>query len=337
MRMLLRSRRMNTVNWLALLCFGVSTSVLACQVPVFRYALERWNADQYQVVVLSDGPLTEAQESALAELRRANGVEGPTSRLLEVRTVNVATSQEKWIQQIWANRSNQSKPVMAVLYPPNSMVPDDQPAHIAPLDAESVKHLLTSPVREEVTKRLIDGESAVWIFVPSGNDEKDKAALEALSNQIQQDTEWLDLPSPEELEVPAEVLANARIKLRIGFSVVTLKRDDPAEKFVLDALLNSESDLRSFEEPMAFPVFGRGRVLYALVGRGIAPDTIRSASSFIVGPCSCQVKNQNPGFDLLMTCDWDAALGETLISEPIPSANLQPTLLTIPPGRSQTP
>jgi hypothetical protein len=100
-------------------------------------------------------------------------------------------------------------------------------------------------------------------------------------------------------------------------------------------LLNSESDLRDYKEPMAFPVFGRGRVLYAVVGQGISADTIRKASSFIAGPCSCQVKEQNPGFDLLLSCDWDELVGETFISEPIPEGDSEPKLLTIPAGRAR--
>ncbi|TWW12353.1 hypothetical protein E3A20_01920, partial [Planctomyces bekefii] len=35
---------------------------------------------------------------------------------------------------------------------------------------------------------------------------------------------------------------------------------------------------------------GRGRVLYALVGDGIAEGTIAAACDFLTGPCSCQVK-----------------------------------------------
>jgi hypothetical protein len=106
----------------------------------------------------------------------------------------------------------------------------------------------------------------------------------------------------------------------------------------LNSLLNSEPDLHEYsDQPLAFPVFGRGIVLYALVGKGISPETIKSASSFIVGPCSCQVKEQNPGFDLLLSHDWDGAVGKQLIS----SASAQettdapPRLLTIPSGKKK--
>lgn len=49
---------------------------------------------------------------------------------------------------------------------------------------------------------------------------------------------------------------------------------------------------------------------------------------------SCQVKNQNPGFDLLLSNDWDAAIGDAFISQPLPEQNKKPELLAIPPGRA---
>ena len=43
---------------------------------------------------------------------------------------------------------------------------------------------------------------------------------------------------------------------------------------LLQMLLNTEDDLKTMKEPMAIPVFGRGRALYALVGKGINEETI---------------------------------------------------------------
>ncbi len=75
-----------------------------------------------------------------------------------------------------------------------------------------------------------------------------------------------------------------------------------------EMLLRIEPDLLEepqVSQPMAFPLFGRGRALYALVGKGIAPDVIEEASVFLTGGCQCTVKAQNPGVDLIMNVDWD--------------------------------
>jgi hypothetical protein len=103
------------------------------------------------------------------------------------------------------------------------------------------------------------------------------------------------------------------LDLKVKFSMIQLQRNQPGEKMFVNMLLNSESDLSSFSEPLAFPVYGRGRALYALVGSGISKENIKDACKFLIGPCSCQVKDLNPGTDLLMSVDWDKSLEESTL------------------------
>ena len=44
-------------------------AAMACQVPVFRFALERWTADKYEIVVIHDGPLTPEARSHIERLQ----------------------------------------------------------------------------------------------------------------------------------------------------------------------------------------------------------------------------------------------------------------------------
>lgn len=325
-----RNKGRRTFGWI-LASVALAGSVLACQVPVFRYALERWPPDRCRVLVLSDGPLQPEQSAVLAPLIGKPGG-GST---VDLKVVDVAQTNDKAIDELWKRHGTGSAdPVIVALYPETASIPQDQAAHSAALSERHVQQILSSPAREEIGRRLVEGHSAVWVLVESGDQVKDQAAVQTLERQLKKDAEWLKLPSVKELEIDPKVLSDARIKLKIEFSIVSISRDDPEEAFLLDCLLNSESDLRSFEEPIAFPVFGRGRVLYALVGQGIAAETIRTATSFIAGPCSCQVKSQNPGFDLLLSRNWDAAVGDIFISQPVPETGSKPVLLTIPPGRA---
>ena len=309
----------------------IAGSLMACQVPVFRYALERWSPDQYRILVLTEAPLNAEQQAALKTLEGTP--ELPSQATIKVH--DVSTTKDAFVKQLWKDREKDSSPMMVALYPERSSVNAEQVACSFPLSAQSVAQVVDSPARKEIIDKLSEGHSAVWIFLESGDAAKDQAALTRLQEQLEKDIEWLKLPSPEEMEISPELLGSTKIPLQIQFSVVSVRRDDLKEQFLIDCLLNSESDLRGFDEPMAFPVFGRGRVLYAVVGQGISADTIRKASSFIVGPCSCQVKEQNPGFDLLLGCDWDEMVGETFISEPIPEGDSEPKLLTIPAGRAK--
>ncbi len=315
------------------LCSLFSASVvIACNVPVFRYALERWPADLYEVVILYDGDLDQQQSEhvqALKELSRSS--DGHAN--FNLHTLAVDEIEDEMLTKIWREQSSDGKPLMALLYPRNAQEVPDRFVVAAPLSEDAIEKLADSPVRNKLVEELLSGESAVWIFVPSGNEAQDAAALERLNKQVAKSEVELELPPQDEIEADEFFRIENPIELRLGFSVLTLDRDDPAEKFMLAMLLGSEADLESLSEPMAFPVIGRGRVLYALVGKGIFPDTIKSASRFVVGPCSCQVKEQNPGFDLLLSVAWDDKLGGSVISDPAPETSSKPVLIDIPSGK----
>jgi hypothetical protein len=266
-----------------------------------------------------------------------------SQRFIRLRTKTARAISDKsenmLARSLWKKYGKNEESLAVVLYPDKASELRNHVAHVCPLDENSLSQIATSPTRSAIGKRLTEGHSAVWILLESGDSSKDQAAKKTLEAQLAKDQEWLKLPSAEELEIAPALLKNAKIQLKIEFSLLTVKRNDPQESFLVNALLNSEPDLRDFDEPIAFPVFGRGIVLYALVGKGIGADTIRNASSFIVGPCSCQVKEQNPGFDLLLPLNWTEALGEHLISPAspgsnIPSSNTEPKILKIAPGRT---
>jgi len=308
------------------------TAAIACNVPVFRYALERWPADLYEVVILHDGALSPT-DSARIETLRNSETGSPASANFHVRSIEIGSSEDPALKELWKKQNQGGQPMMVALYPRNAREVPDRVVSASPFTDETIKQLIDSPVRQEIAKKLLDGDSAVWIFVPSGHADQDELALKMLKEQVKRNQEELELPPQDEIEADEFFRAETPIELRIGFSTVTLNRDDPKERFLLQMLLGSEPDLETLDEPMAFPVIGRGRVLYALVGKGIFRDTIGMASSFVVGPCSCQVKDQNPGFDLLLAVAWDEKLGGSVISEPGLEKSTKPILLAIPPGK----
>ena len=101
--------------------------------------------------------------------------------------------------------------------------------------------------------------------------------------------------------------------VRVDFSVLRVSRKVAAEKVFIKMLLGTEEDLADLKGPMTFPVFGQGRALYALVDKGINEANIIEACEFLVGPCSCQVKQQNPGVDLLITANWMQMAGAEMV------------------------
>ncbi len=168
----------------------------------------------------------------------------------------------------------------------------------------SLAMLLDSPARQQIAERLGAGESAVWVLLESGDKAQDETAAKFLDERLEYLSGIMELPRLDEQDIKNGLVSIPADGLRLAFSTVRLKRDDAAESAFIAMLLASEPDLREVREPIAFPIFGQGRVLYALVGKGIKVETVDRAAHFLIGSCSCQVKEQNPGADLVMAVDW---------------------------------
>lgn len=288
--------------------FALSVSLLvlapalwACSVPVFRYALERWEPDPYEIVIFHKGPLNAAHAALVDELGKA-----PTARSvnLSVQTVDVSEPLAPELRKAWEAEKPPELPWLLARFPGS---PDK--AYAGALRREALDGLLDSPLRREAQKRILAGDSAVFVLLESGQADKDNSAAERLTRQLRKLEGELKLPEAAD-EIARAILENKNApELKIAFSVMRLSRQDAAERVFADILLNTESDLRMYHEPMVFPIFGRGRVFDALVGKGITDENIRDVCAFIIGPCSCEVKRINPGRDLIMAVDWQATIG----------------------------
>ena len=73
------------------------------------------------------------------------------------------------------------------------------------------------------------------------------------------------------------------------------------------------------EEPTAFAFFGRSRVLPAMTGEHLNPQNLLDACEYLIGPCGCQIKRENPGYDVLSTVRWDDVItGQYTLAEALP-------------------
>jgi len=129
--------------------------------------------------------------------------------------------------------------------------------------------------------------------------------------------EELALPDPAAWGMPQ--VPEGWPELKVDFSVLSVSREDADESMFVDMLLRVEDDLLEYQEPMAFPLFGRGRALYALVGRGIHEENVAEACAFLVGPCLCQVKGMVPGRDIVFSAHWDSLLGDGRATDLLPA------------------
>jgi hypothetical protein len=267
----------------------------ACSTPVFRYAMGRWPADYYEGIVIHKGPLAD-DDPAVMLLQTGNA----EFLNLRVSPIDLESPETGDLTGLLGGPVPETLPALVLWYP--LCKGRAAPFWSGRFTLATIEALIQSPKRQELARRLTDGQTAVWIFIESGNADKDKAAMKLINQELETATKELNEMASalaEELQIP---------DISYEFSILPVSRSDPKERMLLEMLLKSEPDLDEYSnEPIVFPTFGRGRALFALVGEGINVDNLREAIAFITGPCGCEIKMINPGVDLLMAENWDAA------------------------------
>jgi hypothetical protein len=285
---------------LAVAILAVARGAFACTTPVFRYALERWPASPYEILVIH--PKTTPPDAALLESINRAGAEGRVNAV--VSAIDLGSKVDPHFAPLVAAESP-SGPALLACYP-------DQGSPVvawrAPLDAENVAALLRSPAREELFRRLTAGDAIVFLVLTSGDAGADAAAATTLTAALENAKSTIKLPErpPDDNLDPASRL-RASLPLRLQFSSLNVA-SNAAEERAFVAMLRNAFDIPP-SVPAVVPVFGRGRALDAMHGEHLTNDQILEAAEFLSGACSCQVKQFNPGVDLLIEGDWDRIFG----------------------------
>src|SRR5690554_599463 len=147
-------------------------------------------------------------------------------------------------------------------------------------DFKSVEKLFVSPVRNKIAEELLAGKLCALVFLKSGNDAKDNEYLQVVNNTI--------AASPFSKIV----------------KVIEIDRESGQEQDFISMLLNVEHDLKDINEPMLFGVFGRFRVLEPLLAKGISKENINLLLGFLTADCSCLIKDNLPGINILCRNQW---------------------------------
>lgn len=299
--------------YLLLIAWLPASHVQGCAVPVFRYALERWENDPFPLVVFHRGTLDASLSQQLSNLEPVvTEKAGPRVNWKVVR-VNVDEPVPALWQKLWKAESDKALP-RAVLCTPEWQ--KGEPAlWSGPLNQETIESLTTSPKRSELVAHLLKGTAVIWVVVET----KDQAKNDALRTRL----DGLSKRLVNEILLPAGlgrdgVEVHSHLPLEVSFAMVRVNQDDPAEQVLMHLLNNGEKAT----EPMLFPVFGRARALASMPASTVNDGLIEETARFICGACSCQVKSQNPGFDLLVKADWESIFGEQ--SAPIPETRAAP-------------
>ncbi len=299
----------------------------ACDIPVFRYALERWEPYYYETVIFHDEPLSAAMLETLEKIQ-----ERPVNMQFTLVDLGQDSMHED-IRSLWENEKAQATSPWAVTRYPFDEWRTVATNHLwsGALEESALWRIVDSPARRTLAEHLLQGVSAVWVLIEGDDPDRNDAAYAALRERLQWIEKEAELP---ELAVRAAAEgalgseAEGYVPLKIDFETMRLSRDNAQETFFVNSLLRTEFDHEDFEsEPFAFPVFGQGRAIWGLIGDGINERMIDEACAFILGPCSCQVKAQNPGTDMLIQADWYGGVAN-LLSIPSTAPTLVGTALT---------
>lgn len=327
-------------------------SLWACQVPVFRYALERWDPDPYRIVLLHE----DRPDAALAELISgmsgpAGGTLPPANLALETHDVHQLSDTARW--RLPHLDESAPFPRLQVYFPES--LEREEPIWDGPASREHAEYILHSPARTEIRDRLVTGDSVVWVLVEGTDPDANDRAEAHLSELLRKAASQLEIPDgvigpeelgrrgPDEPPIDMEDVLRSSIPLHIAFSVLRLQRSQPEEWFLLRMLLSGTPYLEEQPEiPVAIPVFGRGRMVPGLPATHFSESAIFQASSYLCGACSCLVKSENPGFDLLMRADWDELTRGSLVLiekalPPLTGAGDLMEPMDTPPAMAETP
>lgn len=284
----------------------------ACSIPAFQYALENWRSDDCRIIVFHKGDITPEQRSLLDRLNLFSSGEEAASNIM-VTVVDITAEPKKAIKTLWETQNDPPLAWMVVCYP--GYFNAEKIFWAGPLTSSAVESVLESPLRREIARKLLLGETAVWVLLESGNKEIDNAACSFLEKNLAQMAQTLELP--EDMYEPD--LQN-KPDIEISFPLMRVSRTQKSEEVFIGMLLNCDRSLKDVSAPIVFPIYGRGRILYPLAGDNISEKNIRNACRFFIEPCSCTARMENPGIELLMSVDW-----ERLIDAPIAiERNLSP-------------
>lgn len=176
------------IIWLSV--FSVS-SLWPCDVPVFRYALERWPVEIYEMTVYHRGLLSHEQSKDVEALKRYSQTFFNHSNFI-IRDIDLDVQPELAPQALQLCLGTSDLPYLMVHYPGN--LKEKRIIWSGPLSGIAARGIIDSPVRREIGRRILSGETAVWLLVESGNSQKDNAAESVIKETLAMMEKKLKLP-----------------------------------------------------------------------------------------------------------------------------------------------
>ncbi len=331
--------------------FAITTH--ACDTPVFRYALEKWAPENYRMLVFSEEERNEETDAVLSVLdKNSVNIAIKEINLTELKNgfdaeqykfKGVKKEYRKSKEQIKCERTlkterykfdrnleeynkfakNKKLPYAVLSYPKNARVSKNILWQGAPRN-DVITSINQSPARTEIAKRILSGDSAVWVVVTCEDKKKNDALCSNLESYLKKAEGTVTLAIPEDakklkLETP----------LKLQFSILKISSTSTKESFLINNLLKlsekqngkpltSEEWKLLLEQPVIIPIIGRGRAIQLFKANEITEKAVVDLCQYICGECSCEIKAQNPGMDMLFAIDWESGFTPMVVDHDFP-------------------
>ncbi len=260
-------------------------NIFACSVPVFRYALERWHPDPYAIQLNYNTPHTNKLSEILDTLR---------------------TFDYDYSFIIEKIKTSEKSPEINLLYPKTSGLKTN--VWEGPMTVNNIKKILDSPARREIARRILGGDSAVFLLLEGDNEKRNNEVAVSLMKNISIIEEEIKLPH-EYADIPEEDLQIYDTNIVFKLSMLRLSNTNSDDGILINMLIRILPDsIPKDSYPIVYPIFGRGRMLTAMFAKDITARNLQGICEYIAGECSCEIKVQNPGIDLLFSVDWDSLI-----------------------------
>jgi hypothetical protein len=294
------------------LAAGIAAVAVACNTPVYRYATYNWTPSPYRIYFIARGqklPANDPVRLAIDELARPKAEGSHAVANLELIEIDVAAENPlealpppiREEAAFILERATTGEPVPEL--PRFAVVlPHGYPMYEGPLTPDDIRAIANSPARQKLVE-MMTTEKAATLVLLEGDKPDDNAAAEKLIAATIERAAAGELSPPPDPALTTE--ANAA-PAKVDVATLRIRRDDPAEKWFVMSLLHVEPEIDERTDAMVFSVYARGRVNPPAIGTGISEEELERQVRFVLGPCACTIKHDNPGMDLALVADWDA-------------------------------
>lgn len=304
--------------------------VKPCTEPVFSYALQNWRPLPYKLIVYLAGRSNDEERELITYANKSSR----TGRIgvLDILVLNSSEILDNTSEIFPTQMIPKKLPWCSLLSPYSTE--DSKPIWSGTFDRKNIDLILFSPARKEISTRILDkGDVCVWLLLEGENIQKiplsskntfqnkimffikkivsyftfsktgDSKVVKTIEKWLKQISSNQNILFSQNVD-RSDTIQNKQDSLSFKSSLHRISRNDPQEKMFVKMLQHLLPDNRDKTTSFLFPIFGRGRTLPPLGEEKITLENMNDIAKFLIEPCACVIKNENPGSDILFTVPW---------------------------------